>query len=106
MGKKTSVYLSDSLYEAVFNSSLSLADLIRFGLNVKPRMIEEPHDDWTWTTWWFCDPPPKDTKFRVLREAWHRNIDVYDDAKDGCLVREIYEIEPSVMSEVDERVSQ
>ena len=45
----------------------------------------DPDEGAGFITWWFCDPPPKGTTFRCLRDQWA--------TVDGTPVRSIYEIE-------------
>jgi hypothetical protein len=85
MGKKTSVYLSDTLAEQVSDSDCTLAELLGRALAVEPLLKDAPEGDRNWTTVWFCPAPPEGVKFRVLSDGWHTG-------HDGEPCREIYKI--------------
>jgi len=47
-------------------------------------------DSGGYDTHWYCEPPEKGARFRVIRDEWH------DDGGLMRPVREIYEIAPPV----------
>lgn len=88
MGKRTSVYLDEQLARDVEASGTPLAVLIRRGLS-GPCLIEEaPSGDYV--THWYCEVPPKDARFKVLRDHWLHSGMGTDRTQP---TREIYEIE-------------